>query len=230
METNPKPNSNHWPFLYVQGSGCSLLGSLSNHDDDGNKNPKNLHIWQWKTVFLHALTFWSIMTLSNWKMIAERRSYIFRWRYRFRRLTARQKHCGLVTEPDASGGKRGGCKKKKRRRENSRLFSSLCFSGTDFKGGRVVCKGTPLREIFSFPKSLGNRSQKHSAKEYLNLENKKGVSKWGKIKFMDWSSLRPPLFPPNKKNSWIHFWRWKRNQYLLFEGCSNGSKQTLFSS
>ena len=32
-----------------------LLGSLSNHDDDGNKNPTNLHIWQWKTVFLHAL-------------------------------------------------------------------------------------------------------------------------------------------------------------------------------
>ena len=33
----------------------SKLGSLSNHDDDGNKNPTNLHIWQWKTVFLHAL-------------------------------------------------------------------------------------------------------------------------------------------------------------------------------
>ena len=32
-----------------------ILGSLSNHDDDGNKNPTNLHIWQWKTVFLHAL-------------------------------------------------------------------------------------------------------------------------------------------------------------------------------
>jgi len=31
-----------------------LLGSLSNHDDD-NKNPTNLHIWQWKIVFLHAL-------------------------------------------------------------------------------------------------------------------------------------------------------------------------------
>ena len=28
---------------------------LRNHDDDGNKNPTNLHIWQWKTVFLHAL-------------------------------------------------------------------------------------------------------------------------------------------------------------------------------
>ena len=33
----------------------SLIESLSNHDDDGNKNPTNLHIWQWKTVFLHAL-------------------------------------------------------------------------------------------------------------------------------------------------------------------------------
>ena len=32
-----------------------LIGSISNHDDDGNKNPTNLHIWQWKTVFLHAL-------------------------------------------------------------------------------------------------------------------------------------------------------------------------------
>ena len=113
-----------------------ILGSLSNHDDDGNKNPTNLHIWQWKTVFLHALhvyissfdilktfsfflrreitcfavvwTTWayvdtfcplcpkrwfqinsrhfsSIMTLNNWKIIAEKRSYIFRWRSRFRR-------------------------------------------------------------------------------------------------------------------------------------------------
>ena len=31
------------------------VGSLSNHDDDGNKNPTNLHIWQWKPEFLHAL-------------------------------------------------------------------------------------------------------------------------------------------------------------------------------
>ena len=29
--------------------------SLSKHDDDSNKNPTNLHIWQGKTVFLHAL-------------------------------------------------------------------------------------------------------------------------------------------------------------------------------
>ena len=31
------------------------IESLSNHDDDGNKNPTNLHIWQRKTLFLHAL-------------------------------------------------------------------------------------------------------------------------------------------------------------------------------
>ena len=121
-----------------------IKGSLSNHDNDGNKKPTNLHIWQWKTVFLHALhvhfsffdilktfsfflrremtyfavvwTTWawddkcsilssyfpsagsklipgyivrtyfsSIMTLNNWKMFAETRSYIFRWRSRFRR-------------------------------------------------------------------------------------------------------------------------------------------------
>ena len=28
---------------------------LSNHDHDGNKNVTNLHIWQWKTIALHAL-------------------------------------------------------------------------------------------------------------------------------------------------------------------------------
>ena len=119
------------------------LGRLSNHDDDGNQNPTNLHIWEWKTLFLHALhvhffIFWhfedvlvlsttwndlflrcvddvgigwqmfnfvhlcpmrwfqfssrivrthfsSIMTLNNWKMITETRSYIFRWRSRCRR-------------------------------------------------------------------------------------------------------------------------------------------------
>ena len=107
---------------------------------DGNKNPTNLHIWQWKTVFLHALHvhfspfdilktlsfflwrewpvlqlcgrrehmmtnvqfclpegrfqfnpwiveahFSGIITLNNCKMIAETRSDIFRWCYRFRR-------------------------------------------------------------------------------------------------------------------------------------------------
>ena len=28
-----------------------IIGSLSNHDDDGNKNPSNLHIWQWNRTF-----------------------------------------------------------------------------------------------------------------------------------------------------------------------------------
>ena len=127
----------------LKANKLEWLGSLSNHDDDGNKNPTNLHIWQWKTVFLHALhvhflsfdilktlsfflrremtcfavvwatraydnkcsilysyvpspgsnlipgklehTFSSIMTLSNWKMVAETRSNIFRWRFRFSR-------------------------------------------------------------------------------------------------------------------------------------------------
>ena len=125
-----------------QGAGryVGSIGSLSNQDDDGNKNPTNLHIWQWKTVFLHALhvqfssfedvlvlsktwndlfcscvddvSIWwqmfnfvflcpkrylqfnyttvrthfsSITTLNIWKMIAETRSYIFRWSSCFRR-------------------------------------------------------------------------------------------------------------------------------------------------
>ena len=38
-----------------EGDLVVAIESLSNHDDDGNKNPTNLHIWQWKTVFLHAL-------------------------------------------------------------------------------------------------------------------------------------------------------------------------------
>ena len=120
----------------------ATLGSLSNHDYDGNKNPTNLHIWQWKTLFMHALhvhfhfltfcrrsrsfydvkwpvlqlldnasVWWqmfnfvlscpkrlfqfnssivrthfsSITSLNNWKMIAETRSHIFRWRSCFRR-------------------------------------------------------------------------------------------------------------------------------------------------
>ena len=120
----------------VWSTSPPVIGCLSNHvhGDDGNKSPTNLHIWQWKTVFLHALhvhisffdilrtfsfflrremtffcscvddvSIWwqmlvfvflcpkrwfqfnsrivkrhfsSIMTLNNWKMIAEPRSYI----------------------------------------------------------------------------------------------------------------------------------------------------------
>ena len=40
---------------WVQRVPLNTIESLRNHDDDGNKNPTNLHIWQWKTVFLHAL-------------------------------------------------------------------------------------------------------------------------------------------------------------------------------
>ena len=121
---------------------CQLLGSLRNHDNNGNKNVTNLHIWHWKTIDLHALhvhfsfldilqtfsfflrrgftcfavvrTTWAhdnkfsilsylwalvpfnswivrthfatVMTLDNSEMIAETRSYIFRWRSRCRRL------------------------------------------------------------------------------------------------------------------------------------------------
>ena len=120
---------------FVSGRPRDKIESLSNHDDDGNKNPTNVHIWPWKTVFLHALhvhiwsfdilktfsfflrhamtcfavvwTTWMLnffpkrwfqftsrivrthfsskMTLINWKMIAKTRSYIVRWRSRFRR-------------------------------------------------------------------------------------------------------------------------------------------------
>jgi len=127
-----------------------MLGSLSNHDDDGKKTPTNLHIWQWKTVFFNVWHFvdvlvlsttwndqfcscvddvsiwwhmfnfvflcpkrWfqfnsrivgthfsSITSLNNWKVIAETRSYTFRWRSRFRRrrvclssLLSNANHC-----------------------------------------------------------------------------------------------------------------------------------------
>ena len=138
-----------------------IRGSFSNHDDDGNKSPTNLHIWQWKTVFLHALhvhfssfghfedvlvlsTTWndlfcscvedvsiwwqifnlvllcpkrwfqfnsrivrthfsSIMTLNNCKMIAERRSYIFRWRSCFRRRRVCLSYLLPYERPTGSG-------------------------------------------------------------------------------------------------------------------------------
>ena len=43
-----------WRSRFRRRRVC-LSSLLSSHDDDGNKNPRNLHIWQWKTVFLHAL-------------------------------------------------------------------------------------------------------------------------------------------------------------------------------
>ena len=144
-EEHSKIHRLHWP---------ELLGSLSNHDDDCNKNPTNLLIWQLKTVLLHALhvhfssfdilktfsfflwremtcfavvwTTWayddkcsilssyvpsagsrmvrmhfsSIMTLNNWKIIAETRRYIFRWRSRF----SRRRVClsSLLTDNDGA--------------------------------------------------------------------------------------------------------------------------------
>ena len=53
MTLGPELNLNSYfgDFWYLLQS----LGSLSNHDDDGNKNPTNLHIWKWKTAFLHDL-------------------------------------------------------------------------------------------------------------------------------------------------------------------------------
>ena len=41
-------------FFWLENVSGSIR-SLSNHDDDGNKNLTNLHIWQCKTVLLHAL-------------------------------------------------------------------------------------------------------------------------------------------------------------------------------
>ena len=97
------PTLSHYIFPRPKHVLVLIQGSLSNHDDDGNKNPTNLHIWQYfarqifdfvflcpkrwfqfnsRTVRTH---FSSIMTLNNWKMIAETPSYIFRWRSRFRR-------------------------------------------------------------------------------------------------------------------------------------------------
>ena len=55
----------NWYAKTMSSSLGAKLGSSSNHDDDGNRNPKNLHIWHWKIVFctlytciFHLLTFW----------------------------------------------------------------------------------------------------------------------------------------------------------------------------
>ena len=60
FQGNPSGATNSNELLYFgsahiaggggRGEGCSIpapcemIGSLSNHDDDGNKNPTNLHI------------------------------------------------------------------------------------------------------------------------------------------------------------------------------------------
>ena len=51
---------------------CSILSSLC---------PKRWFQFNSRIIRTH---FSSIMTLNNWKMIAETRSYVFRWRSRFR--------------------------------------------------------------------------------------------------------------------------------------------------
>ena len=44
-----------------------LIGSLRNHDDDGNKNVTNLHIWLWKTIVLHALHVQFSFSTFRWR-------------------------------------------------------------------------------------------------------------------------------------------------------------------
>ena len=39
----------------VARKGCAYYLTLSNLDDQGNKNVTNLHTWKWNTVILHAL-------------------------------------------------------------------------------------------------------------------------------------------------------------------------------
>ena len=59
--------------------------------------PNRLFQFNSRIVSTH---FSSIMTLNNWKMIAETWSYIFRWRYRLRRCRASLSSlfCGCVDD------------------------------------------------------------------------------------------------------------------------------------
>ena len=67
FSTDPEPNSTH--FNSNPRHSIKTLGSLSNYDDDGNKNPTNLHIWHWKTIFARAFfIFWhfeDVLVLST---------------------------------------------------------------------------------------------------------------------------------------------------------------------
>ena len=48
-----------------------------NHEDDGNENRTNLHIWQWKTAFLHALqVHFSFLDISQTFSFFQRREMI----------------------------------------------------------------------------------------------------------------------------------------------------------
>ena len=57
-----------WRSCRHRNCGClsSIIGSLSNHDDDGDKNFANMNIWQWKTIVLHALhVYFSFLDISQ---------------------------------------------------------------------------------------------------------------------------------------------------------------------
>ena len=68
-----------WPSKYH----WNTIGSLSNHDDDGNKNPTNLHIWKWKIVFLHALhvhiSFFAFLKTFSFFLRREMTSFAVVW-------------------------------------------------------------------------------------------------------------------------------------------------------
>ena len=53
-------------FFWRQREFASI-GSLSNHDDDGNGNVTNLHIWRRKTIVLHALHVHSLFFTFRWR-------------------------------------------------------------------------------------------------------------------------------------------------------------------
>ena len=69
----------------------TILESLRNHDDDGNKNPTNLHIWQWKTVFLHPLhahfSFFDILLTFSLFLRREMAKFLQLWGQRERTMT-----------------------------------------------------------------------------------------------------------------------------------------------
>ena len=52
-----------WICSLKNASVAYMLGSLSNHDNDGDKNVTNLHIWQWRqqlcTLCTCSFHFWT---------------------------------------------------------------------------------------------------------------------------------------------------------------------------
>ena len=92
-------------FHVVATSKIEIL-HISNHDNDGNKNVANLHIWQWKTAFFLFWTFrscsrsfhvveWSVFQLCGglepirgWKLnqwITGSSKKCIEWIFRFRK-------------------------------------------------------------------------------------------------------------------------------------------------